>query len=160
MSGFSINAAVTQRMNEGAPQSSKVTARQKKDIDSFINQVEVPAGMQADNAPENLYGVVMVNGKVVGAVYKSGAAMLSDGAGAKVLDLMEANAGGPGLAQKRLDLIAEALGGEIHLAPLSIAEDADPAQGLTVSVKGESPTAMTGWWQSGGAHLLAQEDRE
>lgn len=140
---------------------SKVTARQVKEINEFINQVKVPPGMHADNAPGNLYGAVLVRGKVVAAVYKTGVTMLTDEAGRRVGDLMSENADGDGLAQKRLEMIAEALGGSIVMAPLPEGDENASASsmGLTVSF-GAAPNGATDtWWNTAvDAQIIAQRD--
>lgn len=71
-----------------------------------------------DNAPENIYATVKVDGKVVATLYNSGGSATSNAVGAKLGDmLMHPDGSGPQLAQSRAEMIAKALGGTIEKAP-------------------------------------------
>lgn len=71
----------------------------------------------ADNAPENIYAQVKVNGEVVATLYNSGAAETSNSVGAKLQDIFANTTGsGPQAAQTRAEQIAAALGGTIEKA--------------------------------------------
>ena len=80
---------------------------------SIENQYQRPVG-PPDNAPENIYAQVKVNGKVVATLYNSGASETSNAIGAKLQDmLMNPSGSGPQLAQSRAEQIAAALGGTV-----------------------------------------------
>ena len=77
----------------------------------------------ADNAPQNIYATVKVNGKVVATLYNGGSSAMSNAAGA-VGDLQDPPGlnGGPDLAQSRAERIAKALDGTIEKAPTAITQ--------------------------------------
>jgi hypothetical protein len=67
-----------------------------------------------DNAPQNLYAEVKVNGKVVARLYNSGCSETSNVVGADLQDfLMNPDGSGPQLAQTRAERIAAAVGGTV-----------------------------------------------
>jgi hypothetical protein len=69
-----------------------------------------------DNAPENVYAQVKVNGKVVATLYNSGASATTNEAAALAGRLDEPTIVGPALAQWRAEAYAKALGGSVELA--------------------------------------------
>ncbi|HYI28701.1 MAG TPA: hypothetical protein VD863_12725 [Bradyrhizobium sp.] len=77
-----------------------------------------------DNAPQNIYATVKVNGKVVATLYNGGSSMMTNAAAGAVGDLQDPPGlnGGPDLAQARAERIAKALGGTIEKAPPAIAQ--------------------------------------
>jgi hypothetical protein len=77
-----------------------------------------------DNAPQNIYATVKVNGKVVATLYNSGGSATSNAAAGLVGDLQDPPGlnGGPDLAQSRAERIAKALGGTIEKAPTAITQ--------------------------------------
>src|SRR5204862_6559937 len=76
-----------------------------------------------DNAPQNMYATVKVNGKIVATLYNGGSSAMSNDAAAKVGDLPAPGAsGGPDLAQSRAEYIAKATGGTIEKASTAIAQ--------------------------------------
>ena len=77
-----------------------------------------------DNAPQNIYATVKVNGKVVATLYNSGCSAMTNAAAGKVGDLQDPPglSGGPNLAQWRAEYIAKALGGTIEKAPTAITQ--------------------------------------
>lgn len=77
-----------------------------------------------DNAPQNTYATVKVNGKVVATLYNGGCSVMTNAAAAAVGDLQDPPGlnGGPDLAQARAERIAKALGGTIEKAPTAIAQ--------------------------------------
>ena len=78
-----------------------------------------------DNAPQNTYATVKVNGKVVATLYNGGSAAMTNEAAGKVGDLQDPpGLGGPDLAQWRAERIAKAVGGTIEKAPTAIAQSA------------------------------------
>ena len=79
-----------------------------------------------DNAPQNTYATVKVNGKVVATLYNGGSAAMTNQAAAMVGDLQDAAApnGGPDLAQWRAERIAKAVGGTVEKASTAITQSA------------------------------------
>jgi hypothetical protein len=79
-----------------------------------------------DNAPQNIYATVKVNGKVVATLYNAGSSAMTNDAAAKVGDLQDPPrlTGGPDLAQWRAERIAKAVGGTVEKAPTAITQSA------------------------------------
>lgn len=77
-----------------------------------------------DNAPQNIYATVKVNGKVVATLYNGGSSAMTNDAAAKVGDLQDPPGlrGGPDLAQWRAERIAKAVGGTVEKAPTAITQ--------------------------------------
>jgi hypothetical protein len=76
-----------------------------------------------DNAPENTYAQVKVNGKVVATLYNSGASAMTNDAAAGVGKLEDPpGLGGPDLAQWRADQYAARLGGTVEKASTAITQ--------------------------------------
>jgi hypothetical protein len=79
-----------------------------------------------DNAPQNIYATVKVDGKVVATLYNGGSSWTTNAVGAKVGDLDPARngspPGGPNLAQWRAEYIAKVVGGTIEKAPTAITQ--------------------------------------
>jgi len=82
-----------------------------------------PQSVVADNAPENIYARVKVDGKVVATLYNGGTSAMTNQAAAKVAKLEDPpGLSGPDLAQWRADSYAELLGGTVEKAPTAIAQ--------------------------------------
>ena len=79
-----------------------------------------------DNAPQNTYATVSVNGKVVATLYNGGSVAMTNQAAAMAGDLQDPAApnGGPDLAQWRAERIAKAVGGTIEKASTAITQSA------------------------------------
>ena len=79
-----------------------------------------------DNAPQNIYATVKVNGKVVATLYNGGSVAMTNAAAATVGDLQDPPGlnGGPDLAQSRANRIAEAVGGTVEKASTAITQSA------------------------------------
>lgn len=77
-----------------------------------------------DNAPQNIFATVRVNGEVVATLYNGGSSMMTTAAAGAVGDLQDPPGlnGGPDLAQARAERIARALGGTIEKAPTAITQ--------------------------------------
>ena len=77
-----------------------------------------------DNAPQNIYATVKVNGKVVATLYNGGSSAMTNAAAGAVGDLQDPPGlnGGPDLAQARAERIAKALGGTIEKATTAITQ--------------------------------------
>jgi hypothetical protein len=77
----------------------------------------------SDDAPQNTYARVKVDGKVVATLYNGGSATMTNDAGAKVANLQDPpGLGGPNLAQWRADNYARLLGGTVEKAPTAITQ--------------------------------------
>jgi len=79
-----------------------------------------------DNAPQNTYATVKVNGKVVATLYNGGSVAMTNHAAAIAGDLQDPPGlnGGPDLAQWRAERIAKAVGGTVEKASTAIAQSA------------------------------------
>ncbi len=79
-----------------------------------------------DNAPQNIYATVKVNGKVVATLYNGGSSAMTNDAAAKVADLQDPPglSGGPDLARWRAEHIAKAVGGTVEKASTAITQSA------------------------------------
>ena len=89
-----------------------------------------------DNAPQNIYATVKVNGKVVATLYNGGSSAMTNDAAAKAGDLQDPPGliGGPDLAQWRAEHIAKAVGGTIEKAPTAIVQSAwTPRQSVSTN---------------------------
>jgi hypothetical protein len=88
-----------------------------------------------DNAPQNVYATVKVNGKVVATLYNGGSVAMTNAAAGAVGTFQDPpGLGGPNLAQWRAETIAKATGGTIEKAPTAIAQSAwTPRQSLSTS---------------------------
>jgi hypothetical protein len=77
-----------------------------------------------DNAPQNIYATVKVNGKVVATLYNGGSSWMTNDAAGKVDDWQDPPGliGGPDLAQWRAEHFAKALGGTVEKAPTAITQ--------------------------------------
>ncbi|EJN10734.1 hypothetical protein PMI42_05952 [Bradyrhizobium sp. YR681] len=77
----------------------------------------------ADNAPQNTYAQVKVNGKVVATLYNGGSSAMTNEAAAKIGKLDDPpGLSGPDLAQWRADSYAERLGGTVEKAFTAITQ--------------------------------------
>jgi len=79
-----------------------------------------------DNAPQNTYATVKVDGKVVATLYNGGSVAMTNQAAAMAGDLQDPPGlnGGPDLAQWRAERIAKAIGGTVEKASTAIAQSA------------------------------------
>jgi len=79
-----------------------------------------------DNAPQNIYATVKVNGKVVATLYNGGSSAMTNDAAGKVGDLQDPPGlnGGPDLAQWRAEHIAKAVGSTVEKASTAITQSA------------------------------------
>lgn len=83
----------------------------------------IPTG-PPDNAPENTYAQVKVDGKVVATVYNSGVTAMSNAAAAELSDVQDPpGLLGPNLAQWRANTYAKILGGTVEKASTAIRQD-------------------------------------
>lgn len=77
----------------------------------------------SDNAPQNTYAQVKVDGKVVASLYNGGSSTMTNAAAAKIGRLEDPpGLAGPDLAQWRADTYAMLLGGTVEKAPTAIAQ--------------------------------------
>jgi hypothetical protein len=77
-----------------------------------------------DNAPQNIYATVKVDGKVVATLYNGGSVAMTNQAAAMAGDLQDPPGlnGGPDLAQWRAEHIAKAVDGTIEKASTAITQ--------------------------------------
>jgi hypothetical protein len=92
--------------------------------EAFKQMFTYPVG-PPDNAPENTYATVKVNGQVVATLYNSGCSEMTNAAGA-AMDGLEDPPGleGPALAQWRAEQYAAKLGGTVEKASTAINQQA------------------------------------
>jgi len=77
----------------------------------------------SDDAPQNTYAQVKVDGKVVATLYNGGSSTMTNSAAAKIGDLQDPpGLSGPDLAQWRADSYAKLLGGTVEKAPTAITQ--------------------------------------
>lgn len=77
----------------------------------------------SDDAPQNTYAQVKVDGKVVATLYNGGSSTITNEAAAKLGDLQDPpGLSGPNLAQWRADSYARLLGGTVEKAPTAITQ--------------------------------------
>jgi len=89
----------------------------------MTHDTSTPQSIVADNAPENTYAQVKVDGKVVATLYNGGSSAMTNAAAAKVGKLEDPpGLSGPDLAQWRADNYAERLGGTVEKAPTAITQ--------------------------------------
>lgn len=76
-----------------------------------------------DNAPQNVYAQVRVDGKVVATLYNAGSSAMTNQAAATIGKLDDPSGlSGPDLAQWRADQYAARLGGTVEKAPTAITQ--------------------------------------
>lgn len=150
MAAFNMAVTNSLQANQGpaGKPAQKVTAADVKKINAFINLV--PANVGADNGPENLYGAVMLNGKVIAAVYRTGCTGMPEDIGQQLKGLMEENQTNPDLAEKRLALIAQAVGGTVVKAPLPDGNESAtaPELGFTMTFEADKAKTQAEWSSS------------
>ncbi|MBR1271233.1 hypothetical protein JQ629_27500 [Bradyrhizobium sp. AUGA SZCCT0222] len=112
-----------------------------------------------DNAPQNIYATVKVNGKVVATLYNGGSSVMTNAAAATVGDLRDPPGlnGGPDLAQSRAERIAKAVGGAIEKASTAISQSAwRPRQSASTSYTRQQLDAAFLAMQAEGQKAIAQ----
>lgn len=89
----------------------------------IAHDTTAPQSVVPDNAPENVYAQVKVNGKVVATLYNGGSSTMTNQAAATFGKLEDPpGLSGPDLAQWRADQYAERLGGTVEKAPTAITQ--------------------------------------
>jgi hypothetical protein len=79
--------------------------------------------MGSDDAPQNTYAEIKVDGQVVGTLFNDGSATMTGTAAAKIGDLKDPESlSGPNLAQWRADAYARVLGGTVEKAATAISQ--------------------------------------
>ena len=112
-----------------------------------------------DNAPQNIYATVKVNGKIVATLYNGGSSVMTNAAAATVGDLQDPPGlnGGPDLAQSRAERIAKAVGGTIEKASTAITQSAwRPRQSVSTSYTRQQLDAAFEAMQAEGQKAVAQ----
>ncbi|TWB65115.1 hypothetical protein [Bradyrhizobium sacchari] len=89
----------------------------------IAHETNAPQDVVADNAPQNIYAQVKVDGKVVATLYNAGSSAMTNQAAAKIGRLEDPpGLSGPDLAQWRADNYARLLGGTVEKAPTAITQ--------------------------------------
>ncbi|MEY9180312.1 hypothetical protein ABIG06_002234 [Bradyrhizobium sp. USDA 326] len=89
----------------------------------IAHDTNAPQSVVADNAPQNVYAQVKVDGKVVATLYNGGSSAMTNQAAAKVGKLEDPpGLSGPDLAQWRAGRYAELLGGTVEKASTAITQ--------------------------------------
>lgn len=89
----------------------------------IAHDTNAPQSVVADNAPQNVYAQVKVDGKVVATLYNGGSSAMTNQAAAKIGKLEDPpGLSGPDLAQWRADQYAERLGGTVERASTAITQ--------------------------------------
>ncbi|MBR1195786.1 hypothetical protein JQ634_21585 [Bradyrhizobium sp. AUGA SZCCT0240] len=112
-----------------------------------------------DNAPQNIYATVKVNGKVVATLSNGGSSVMTNAAAATVGDLQDPPGliGGPDLAQSRAERIAKGVGGTIEKASTAITQSAwRPRQSVSTSYTRQQLDAAFEAMQAEGQKAIAQ----
>jgi hypothetical protein len=112
-----------------------------------------------DNAPQNIYATVKVNGKVVATLYNSGSSAMTNAAAAAVGGLQDPPglSGGPDLAQWRAEHIAKAVGGTVEKASTAITQSAwRPRMSVSTSYSRQQLDAAFQAMVAEGQKLMAQ----
>jgi hypothetical protein len=112
-----------------------------------------------DNAPQNIYATVKVDGKVVATLYNAGSSAMTNEAAGKVGDLQEPPnlIGGPDLAQWRAERIAKAVGGTVEKAATAITQSAwQPRQSASTNYTREQLDAAFEAMMAEGQTAIAQ----
>jgi hypothetical protein len=101
--------------------AAPISQEMKDRINESIKQMFTRPLGPPDNAPENIYATVKVNGQVVATLYNSGCSAMTNAAGA-AMDGLEDPPGleGPALAQWRAEQYAAKLGGTVEKASTAI----------------------------------------
>ena len=81
------------------------------------------ASTVSDDAPQNTYAQVKVDGRIVATLYNGGSATMTNDAAATIGDLQDPQGlSGPNLAQWRAEAYAKALGGTVEKADTAISQ--------------------------------------
>lgn len=89
----------------------------------IAHDTSAPQSVVSDNAPQNVYAKVIVDGKVVATLYNGGSSAMTNQAAAKIGKLEDPpDLSGPDLAQWRAGQYAERLGGTIEKASTAITQ--------------------------------------
>ena len=116
-----------------------------------------------DNAPQNTYATVKVNGNVVATLYNGGSSVMTNDAAAKVGDLQDPPGlnGGPDLAQRRAERIAKAVGGTIEKASTAITQSEwKPRQTTSTNYTRAQLDAALDAMMAEGQKVMAQRSAE
>ncbi|MCP3403920.1 hypothetical protein [Bradyrhizobium sp. CCGB20] len=113
----------------------------------------------SDDAPENTYARVKVDGKVVATLYNGGSSTMTNAAAAKIGNLQDPpGLSGPDLAQWRADTYAELLGGTVEKAPTAITQSQwTPRQSSSATYSRDQLDAAFQAMLAEGQRVMAQQ---
>lgn len=113
----------------------------------------------SDDAPENTYARVKVDGKVVATLYNGGSSAMTNEAAAKIGKLQDPpGLSGPDLAQWRADSYAKLLGGTVEKAPTSITQSQwTPRESSSMTYSREQLDAAFQAMLAEGQMVMAQQ---
>ncbi|NEW92633.1 hypothetical protein [Rhodopseudomonas sp. BR0M22] len=124
--GFRIDVSQVKRLTGGTPISALDVPELRDMLATAwltMQRANEPPAGPADNAPENTYAQIKVDGKVVATVYNSGVSEMSNRAAGAVGDLQDPpGLLGPNLAQWRAENYARRLGGTVEKASTAITQ--------------------------------------
>ncbi len=122
--------------------------------DARSTQSDVP-----DNAPQNVYAQVKVDGKVVATLYNAGSSAMTNQAAAKIGKLEDPpGLSGPDLAQWRADNYAALLGGTVEKAPTAITQSQwAPRESRSTTYSREQLDAAFQAMLAEGQRVMAQQ---
>ncbi|MHC2623265.1 hypothetical protein ACVIW2_005297 [Bradyrhizobium huanghuaihaiense] len=113
----------------------------------------------SDDAPENIYAQVKVDGKVVATLYNGGSSTMTNAAASEIGKLEDPpGLSGPDLAQWRADQYAERLGGTVEKAPTAITQSQwTPREGRSTTYSREQLDAAFQAMLAEGQRATAQQ---
>ena len=113
----------------------------------------------SDDAPENTYAQVKVDGKVVATLYNGGSSTMTNAAAAKIGKLEDPpGLSGPDLAQWRADNYAKLLGGTIETASTAITQSQwTPRQSNSATYSRDQLDAAFQAMLAEGQRVMAQQ---
>lgn len=113
----------------------------------------------SDDAPENTYAQVKVDGKVVATLYNGGSSTITNAAAGKIGNLQDPpGLSGPDLAQWRADSYAKLLGGTVEKAPTAITQSQwTPREGNSTAYSRDQLDAAFQAMLAEGQRVMAQQ---
>jgi len=166
-SGFPVSAAKALDLSGLKTVSIKDNPELSDRIATFWLQMQAANSAAAtdvpDNAPQNTYAIVKVDGKIVATLYNSGCSVMTNDAAAKVGDLQDPPGlnGGPDLAQQRAERIAKAVGGTIEKASTAITQSEwKPRQTISTNYTRAQLDAALDAMMTEGQKVMAQRSAE
>ncbi len=131
--GIAINSPHVNALDTSKMKMFHISEASEKQYQGYINAQEKFLETQyteradtSNNASNNQYATVKIDGKVVATLHNSGAASSSNSIGAKIHKLFtdeKESLTGPELAQERAEKIAELLGGTVEISSTAITQE-------------------------------------